>query len=114
MDQINNCLISAQVRMKKLADSKRRDLEFKIGDEVLLDTRHLRYPSGRKFADKWIGPFSIVRRIGQTAYELALNHAMPKVHDVFHVSLLKPFIPDPHNPPPPVPNFAGSEPEWES
>lgn len=99
--------------MKRLADLKRRDLVFAVNDEVLLDTRHLRYPSGRKLADKWVGPFTVHRRIGETAYELDLPNTMPNIHDVFHVSLLKPYVRNPHQEPPPVPNFLGTEPQWE-
>ena len=61
-----NCLRSAQARMKKPADTKRRDMEFAIGDQVLLSTKYLRVLDGtRKLAHKWIGPFPIVRRIGK-------------------------------------------------
>ena len=109
-----DCLISAQARMKKLADQRRRDLEFSVGDEVLLSTKHLRTPVGRKLANKWTGPFPVVRRVGAAAYELNLPNTMPaRMHDVFHVSLLKPYVRDPSKPPPPVPNFIGTEPEWE-
>ena len=38
----------------------------------------------------WIEPFKIVRKVEETAYELELAAHM-KMHDVFHVSLLKPY-----------------------
>ena len=109
-----NCLASAQTRMKSLADQKRRELEFAVGAEVLLNTKYLKAQGTRKFMQKWVGPFDVVRRIGQTAYELDLHNTMPvNLHEVFHVSLLKPYVHDPSKPPPPVPNFRGTEPEWE-
>ena len=70
--------------------------------------------SGDKLADRWIGPFQVIRRIGlASAYELELPKTMPNIHDVFHVSLLKRYVADPLRPPPPVPNLTGSELEWE-
>lgn len=114
ISRARGCLQSAQARMKKLADTKRRDVEFSVGDEVLLSTKYLKVQNTRKLAHRWIGPFPVVRRIGATAYELDLPGTMPaNRHDVFHVSLLKPYTHDPNKPPPPVPNFQGTEPEWE-
>ena len=117
ISRARDCLISAQARMKRLADQKGRDVEFAVGDEVLLSTKYLRVPdgtAGRKLANKWTGPFPVVRQVGAAAYELDLPNTMPaRLHDVFHVSLLKPYVRDPNEPPPPVPNFIGTEPEWE-
>ena len=39
--------------------------------------------------------FEILERIGTTAYRLALPPSMSGVHEVFHVSMLRRYTPDP-------------------
>ena len=47
-----------------------------------------------KLSPRYIGPFEILQRIGEVAYRLALPPQLSGVHNVFHVSLLKKYIPD--------------------
>ena len=42
----------------------------------------------------YIGPFEIVERTGKTTYKLALSPELSSVHNVFHVSMLKKYVPD--------------------
>jgi hypothetical protein len=44
----------------------------------------------RKLAAKYCGPFEILKKIGPVAYMIALSTSM-RVHNVFHVSLLKKY-----------------------
>ena len=48
----------------------------------------------RKFRDRFVGPFVVVERIGNTAYYLDLSRsaALRGVHDMFHVSLLRSWL----------------------
>ena len=48
-----------------------------------------------KLDPRFIGPFEILERIGPLAYRLALPPEMEKMHNVFHVSQLRKYIPDP-------------------
>ena len=48
-----------------------------------------------KFIPFWIGPFKILTRIELIAYELELAQEM-RMHDVFHVSLLKSWNSEEH------------------
>ena len=42
-----------------------------------------------KLAPRYIGPFKIMERRGEVAYQLELPESLSGVHDVFHVSQLK-------------------------
>jgi hypothetical protein len=42
-----------------------------------------------KLAPRYIGPFKILERRGEVAYQLELPESLAGVHDVFHVSQLK-------------------------
>ena len=50
----------------------------------------------KKLRARYCGPYQITQKINDQAYRLDLpNHL--KVHNVFHVSLLKQYIPDPNH-----------------
>ena len=44
---------------------------------------------------RFIGPFRILERIGPIAYRLELPRDLERIHDVFHVSMLRKYIFDP-------------------
>ena len=86
---------SAQEKMKKKEQGKKRDLELKVGDRVLLSAANLKLPptpgSGSyKLNEKYVGPFKVVQAISKVNYKLDLPKAM-RVHPVFHVSKLKKY-----------------------
>ena len=87
-------LESAQKRMTKAANGHRRDVSFDVGEWALLSTKHLKLsPVGtKKLLPKYLGPFEMVRRIGNVAYELNLPASMSRYHGVFHVRLLKKYM----------------------
>ena len=45
-----------------------------------------------------MGPYQSLERIGEVVYRLALPPSLSEMHDVFHVSQLRKFIPDPLQP----------------
>ena len=59
-----------------------------------MSTKNLRLHGTREFHDRFVGPFVITERIGNTAYHLDLSRsaALSGVHDVFHVSLLRGWL----------------------
>jgi hypothetical protein len=55
----------------------------------------LRFGMKGKLAPRFIGPFEIRKCIGPVAYEINLPSQLTKVHNVFHVSLLRKADVDP-------------------
>ena len=76
-----------------------RDLEFEIEDRVFLKLSPwkgvVRFEKQGKLNPRYIGPFEIVERIGPVAYRLDLSKEFSRVHNVFHISMLRKYIPDP-------------------
>jgi len=66
-------------------------ITFQEGDKVWLSTEHLKLHNqpSRKFQQRYIGPYSIISKISEVAYEIALPNTM-NCHNVFHISKLRP------------------------
>ena len=47
-----------------------------------------------KLSPRYIGLFEILSKVGSSAYQLALPLALSAVHNVFHVSLLRKYMPN--------------------
>ena len=96
---IRQRLLTAQSRQKSYVDVRRRPLEFEVGDHVFLKVMPkigvIRFDKRGKLSPRFIGPFEILERIGVVAYRLTLLPSMSSVHEVFHVSMLRKYIPDP-------------------
>ena len=96
--RIREHLTMARDRQKKYADAHRIDKQFAVGDKVFLRVQPrkslIRYGKGSKLAPRFVGAFKILERIGPVAYRLALPPSLARIHDVFHVSVLRQYIPD--------------------
>ena len=55
----------------------------------------VRFGKLEKLSPRFIGPFEILERVGTVASRLALPPNMSGVHEVFHVSMLRKYTPDP-------------------
>ena len=69
-----------------------------MGDHVFLKISPfkgvIRFGKRGKLSPRYIGPFEILRQQGAVAYELALPPKLFGVHPVFHVLMLRKYLPD--------------------
>jgi len=105
LNKAKRSLEAANQRQKYYADKRRTPAPpLSIGDEVLLSTINLALKKGKskKLFPRFIGPFTIKGKINDVTYQLHLP-AQYKLHDVFHVSLLRKYKPKPGVVRPPLP-----------
>ncbi|GJY77978.1 reverse transcriptase [Tanacetum coccineum] len=79
--------------MRNLANKHRTDRQFEVGMWVYVKLQPhrqvtLRKSAYNKLSSKYYGPFQVVKKVGQVAYQLALP-VTSQIHNVFHVSQLK-------------------------
>ena len=90
---IRDRLKIAQSRQKSYADAKRKEVTYEVGDRAYLRVSPLRgikrFGIKGKLAPRFVGPYTILERRGEVAYQLELPESLSGVHDVFHVSQLK-------------------------
>ncbi|GJY89041.1 putative reverse transcriptase domain-containing protein [Tanacetum coccineum] len=99
ISQIKDRLKAARDGQKSYADKRRKPLEFRVGDYVLLKVSPwkgvVRFGKKGKLAPRFIGLFEIIKKVGHVAYRLDLPEELNGVHDTFHVSNLKKCLADP-------------------
>ncbi|MCO5573550.1 hypothetical protein L7F22_027321 [Adiantum nelumboides] len=98
--KIKLALEKTQSKQKKAADRHCRELVFSLGDKVPLrfEKARLRKMKGKerlfpKLGMRYYGPFQVCDKISDVAYRLKLPEGW-KIHNAFHVSLLRPFVGD--------------------
>ena len=57
----------------------------------------VRFGKRGKLSPRYIGPFEILERVGTVAYRLTLPPTLLGVHEVFHVSILRKYTPNPNH-----------------
>ena len=88
-------LEEVQKHYEKQVNVGRREVEYGVGQKVLLNVKNFTMPEGLtpKFMSKFLGPFPIVDWVFMDVYKLELLLEI-KVHPIFHVSLFKLFKED--------------------
>ena len=113
-EEVRALLQERQDRRKAELDASRRDVQFAVGDEVLLDTEHTPLPSRSLLSPRWMGPFRVLARTAPNTYRLDIP-ATWRVFPEFNVERLRPYLRRPARlggdadvgPPPPVPGADG-------
>jgi hypothetical protein len=97
MVKIRHNLKVSQDRKKICIDKGRTHQYFKVDDHVFLKVKSkhnsLKLGNCSKLASCYCGQFQILEKIGPIPYMLAFPASLC-IHNVFHVSFLKKYVPD--------------------
>ncbi|GKA98129.1 putative reverse transcriptase domain-containing protein [Tanacetum coccineum] len=91
--QIKQRIQVARDRQKSYVDLKHKQMEFLVGDRVMLKVSPwkgvVRFGKRGKLNPKYVGPFKVLEKFGAVAYKLELPQELSRVPNTFHVSNLK-------------------------
>ena len=86
-------------RHESYADMKRKDIQYEIGEKVFLKVspwkKVMRFGKNGKLSPMFIGLYKVIKKVGPVAYRLALPPDLEKIHNVFHVLMLRRYRSDP-------------------
>src|SRR5271155_4804069 len=118
LDEAKAALTQSKDDMARYYDRNRTSApDYQPGDTVYLDASDIQTTrSSKKLSHRCLGPFEVVRKVGNGAYQLKLPPSMSRLHPMFNVVKLIPAPSDPipgrHPPPPPPPEIVEGEEEW--
>ena len=118
LNKAKAALVKSKDDMAKYYDRRRTPApEYQPGDKVYLDASdiHTTRPS-RKLSHRRLGPFPVIKKVGNGAYRLCLPPSMSRIHLVFNVIKLA-LAPEDPIPgrcprPPPLPEIINGEKEF--
>ena len=86
-------------RQKSYADMKRKNIRYEIGEKSFLKVspwkKVMTFGKKGKLCPKFIGPYEVIEKVGPVAYRLALHLELEKIHNVFHMSMLRRYRSNP-------------------
>ena len=78
---------------------KRKDIRYEIGEKVFLKVSPwkevMRFGKNGMLSPRFIGPYEVIEKVSLLAYHLALPPNLEKIHNVFHVPMLRRYRSDP-------------------
>ena len=96
---IRERLTVANDRKKTYVGMKRKYIRYEIGEKMFLKVlpwkKVMRFWKKGKLNPRFIGPYEVIKKVGPVAYRLALPPDLEKIHNVFHVSMLRRYQLDP-------------------
>ena len=96
---VRDQLKAAQYRQKRYYDRHHRQESYNLDEKASLRVTPLKvtqcFGIKGKLSARYIGPFRILAKRGQVAYQLELPPHLSRVHDVFHASQLRRCFKDP-------------------
>ena len=99
MKMIRERLKVATDRQKSYADMRRKDIRYEIDEKMFLKVspwkKAMRLGKKGKLSPRFIGSYEVIEKVGLAAYTLALPPKLEKIHNVFHVSMLRRYRSDP-------------------
>ena len=73
-------------------------MEFQVGDKVFLNVApikgSMRFGKNEKLSSRFIEPFEILERVRNISYRFALPPSLSRIHNVFHIFMLKKCVLD--------------------
>ncbi|GJU68419.1 putative reverse transcriptase domain-containing protein [Tanacetum coccineum] len=80
--QVKQRMQAARDRQKSYADLKRKPMEFEVGDKVMLKVSPwkgvVRFGKRGKLNPRFVGPFKVIKRVGDVAYKLELPEELSR------------------------------------
>ena len=99
MKMIRERLKLAADRQKSYTDLKRKGIQYEIGGKVFLKVsprkKVMRFRRKGKLSPRFIGLYEVIEKVGPVSYRLVLPPELEKIHNVFHVSMLRRYRSDP-------------------
>ncbi|MBW0546062.1 hypothetical protein O181_085777 [Austropuccinia psidii MF-1] len=89
-DTAAKCIAEAKEYNQQRWGKSHMEHDFKEGDQVLVSTLNFYNLKGpKKMRDSFVGPFTIIKLVGNNAVEVKLTEEFSSKHSVFPVSLVK-------------------------
>lgn len=92
-------LLTVQSQLKSYFSKCQCELNFSIRDHVYLKVSPTKgvkhFGMQGKLSPRYIGHFEVLERIDPVAYRIVPPPSLAGVHNIFHVSLFRKYVPDP-------------------